>query len=654
MAYHTYVAIILTIGLPCTVSLAVGIRKRKEIISFLSRNKRTILIEEILFLAFFFLTWFIKMGSADLWGAEKFPDFSIFNRFYTDTSFPPLDNWLSGYPINYYYMGHLIWGAFGRMIAIPAAYFHNLSLVFIISMIFSSAFSLAYNMTKRLSIGLFAGLCTALVGNLSAVEQIITGGIKSFNWWESSRVIENTINEFPYWSFQLGDFHAHFTSLPVFMILIASLISVFSQGIDGQSVSKTKSRHALNILLISLPSAIASAINPWNFPPCILLVILCAFILRREPDATLRNRLSVAIIYGLSVAALSLLMFLPFYLSYSPPPTSLKILPRYVASDIYEFLIVFGFPMTFISLYLAFSLKEHWGKKALLMLLVSIALSTMAIIYKPAAVVGMLCILLCLSAVFACLRKPLGLLEGLFTFSLLILLGCEFLFIDDYFRQNLQRFNTVFKFHYIAYCVLLMLTPVALSQIRARSKNRIFRWTVNAVFVLLFTASAVYLPIGTWGKDVNMKGRYFYKDLTLNGERFLQKDHPDEYKAMRWIMRNTPPDSVILEATGPSYQYYGRFATFTGRLSVLGWSDHEWVWRPKMWDKIKERKDDVARIYSSTDETEITRLINLYKVNYIVVGSLERGNYQATSLNKLADIYSKVFETGKVVIYKTK
>ena len=70
----------------------------------------------------------------------------------------------------------------------------------------------------------------------------------------------------------------------------------------------------------------------------------------------------------------------------------------------------------------------------------------------------------------------------------------------------------------------------------------------------------------------------------------------------------------------------------TGLPTVIGWRVHEWLWRSKVAD-VDFKAEDVRRIYTSTDEDQVKRLLTNYDVSYIFIGSTEREKY-GDSLNE--------------------
>ena len=78
---------------------------------FLRQNKRMILVVEVLF-TLAFIAWAIlrayapdKIMNA---GGEKFMEIAFLNAILNSQHFPPLDPWLSGFAISYYYFGYVM------------------------------------------------------------------------------------------------------------------------------------------------------------------------------------------------------------------------------------------------------------------------------------------------------------------------------------------------------------------------------------------------------------------------------------------------------------------------------------------------------------------------------------------------------------------
>ena len=65
-----------------------------------------------------------------------------------------------------------------------------------------------------------------VIGNLDAVRQVWeqrVGVRDGFDFWRSTRVIDFTINEFPWFSAIWADVHPHVINFPIFILLLTLL-----------------------------------------------------------------------------------------------------------------------------------------------------------------------------------------------------------------------------------------------------------------------------------------------------------------------------------------------------------------------------------------------------------------------------------------------
>ena len=199
-------------------------------------------------------------------------DFAFLNASMIASTFPPMDPWLSGHGISYYYFGYLTMGLPGVLAGIPSGVVYNLALALLPAMAAMGAVSLvcavALRMGARLKtafgVGLLAALMLGFLGNLEGVFEMLRAwgggsdgfwqsvGIKGLDasnagasffpsdhwwWWRSSRVIDTvvagvsldpTIHEYPFFSWFLGDLHPHVMSIPFVLLFVAFSFSLFS------------------------------------------------------------------------------------------------------------------------------------------------------------------------------------------------------------------------------------------------------------------------------------------------------------------------------------------------------------------------------------------------------------------------------------------
>jgi uncharacterized membrane protein len=101
--------------------------------------------------------------------------------------------------------------------------------------------------------------------------------------------------------------------------------------------------------------------------------------------------------------------------------------------------------------------------------------------------------------------------------------------------------------------------------------------------------------------------------------------------AIRWLNEHAKPNDVLLEAPGCGYTINGelptgRFSTFTGIPTVIGWNGHERQWRggqPDLLDSIVPRAADVSSMFEDPDPAT-NPLFDEYGITLMVVGDFEK------------------------------
>ncbi|MFL5761404.1 MAG: DUF2298 domain-containing protein [Thermomicrobiales bacterium] len=251
-------AVVIGVLLAAAVSLAAVWPQRRLILADLRSRWREIYVAEGIFLAAFLLfVWFRSMNP-DLWqlwrGGEKPMEFAYFNAVTRSAHFPPYDPWFAGGYINYYYYGYVLVATVTRLTGIVPAVAFNLAVPTFFALTILGAWSFTANVLrmmtaelkwrswwKPLAAGLLGPLFVALLGNLDMPLLVARGeygypktssggivGIAAGIWstlvhrhelptdafWASSRIIDGTVNEFPYWTFLFSDLHPHLMAIP--------------------------------------------------------------------------------------------------------------------------------------------------------------------------------------------------------------------------------------------------------------------------------------------------------------------------------------------------------------------------------------------------------------------------------------------------------
>lgn len=89
-------------------------------------HRRFIVISEVLFLLAFLLWALVRAANPDIIHTEKFMEMGFINAILKSPTLPPLDPWLSGYSISYYYFGYLLSAMLIRVTGVDSSIGYNL------------------------------------------------------------------------------------------------------------------------------------------------------------------------------------------------------------------------------------------------------------------------------------------------------------------------------------------------------------------------------------------------------------------------------------------------------------------------------------------------------------------------------------------------
>lgn len=593
---------------------------------------------------FLFFAWQRSMAP-DIFGAEKYMDFAFLNSLLRSDTFPPADPWMSGGSINYYYFGYLAYSNLIRLSGIPSHVAYNLCVATVGGLGFAEFAALGYRLTERWFFAALSGALTMVAGNLDGFLQWLErGSLTPMDYWRSSRVVAkgDTINEFPFFSTIHGDLHPHFMVLPVTGLLFGLLLDrhLFPRRTDDSPAPW------LGLGLIGFVLGAMVCISTWELPVGALLVFL---MLGRDlplwplvSKARLRLAAEVA-----GILVLAFVLFLPFYLNFQAPAGN-GIGAKLARTSLLEFLIVFGqflFPLVLLAVFEARRLVNTSSEGRHMLM----ALALLLIFLAAAAGNAVIPLLLLTGAGLLALnyrvdddswRAPLNLA----IVGLIALLVCEVVFVRDSYGEKLYRMNTVFKLYFQAWLLLALAAPWALATLI----NREWNWgpapkVVAALGGLLLVAACAY-PVGLTLTRQNSPW-----PLALDGTAYLEREHPDDFAAIVWLRNNVQGQPVLLEASGDPYSYYARFASNTGLPTVMGWANHEGLWRGH--DQIVEaRKRDVKQIYAAPTLEAAAPLLDRYAVKYILVGDLERHDFKQ-GLPKFDEL-KVAFRQGQTTVYE--
>jgi len=593
--------------------------------------------------------------SPDVWTTEKPMDMAFLAASNRSETFPPEDPWLAGADLNYYYLGHLAMGVLVKLTDVAPDEGYNLAVAALFGLTAAAVFTVAGTVwgaargeRGAVRAGLGAVGLVVVAGNLEGARLLVADGgpLIDYDWFAASRVDPDTIVEFPWFSFLLGDLHAHVLVLPFTLLALAFSLQVVLAGprLSGWLRVTFEAGGA------ALATGFLYAVNSWSYPVMAGLLALAVVAWLRDPRSGPAR--PAAVRWLLAVLALSVLLILPFQLSFDPAARGIGVVEagRGFAGWLRDELLLLGSLLVFVALAFAGRLlatRRPARNAAWIAVGAVVAGSLLASLeWAHVAVLAVLLALALQALLSSRVAPPLRLVWLLVAGGLACLLGPELLYVRDEFDDSaLYRMNTVFKLDYQAWLLLGLGGIGALAWWDAWLPRRAARrgFTVVAAAVLL--AAAVYPVAGTYARKQGFGG-----SPTLDGLGWLRDRAPGDPGAIAWLDEHAPAGSVVLEAVGEDYSAFGhgRISTFTGLPTVLGWAGHERQWG----HDVGTRADEVRQAYAGSSVEVARPVLDRYGVRYVVVGPLERTDYGDAGAAKWAQLGRRVYSEGGTEIWE--
>lgn len=585
------------------------------------KRLRFILAEELLFFIAL-LFWVIVRGQEpSIRGLEKFMDFGFINSILRSKYFPPLDMWLSndpthlnGYPINYYYFGHLTGAVLTKLAGIASDKTYNLILATIFALGITQTFSLSFNIIvnafKRMKSAIIGGfLATFLVnfgGNLHPIYLFTTGytaenplpfwrilsGFNPTKYWypNATRFIPLTIHEFPIYSWVVADLHGHVFDIPFVLLTLAILFLLFSNFKFQISKTLFSNFYTPISIFLGFLTAVHYMTNAFNGPIYIFLATIVIFFL---------FKFSRQFFINLAVLVLSFIIFtLPFSFSFSPFASGIGV---NCPPDFLVNLKKLG-PFLF--------LKENCQVSPLWMLLILWGFFLFNFIF-----------------LIVITRKEPSIINNFvlvfFSFGTFLIVIPEFFYIKDIYPAHF-RANTMFKLGYQAFIIMGIAsayTYILFKQPIIKLKNKILHNSYLIIHTSLFLLVAIYPYFAITSYYGKLE-----KTPNLDGSSWI-KDQYSEYKEIiDYFNTKVTGRPTILEAQGDSYTDFNVVSSYTGLPTVAGWWVHEWLWRGNA-DVVGKRIPDVQTLYESDNLQQTENLIKKYQIKYVIFGTNEKTKY---------------------------
>ena len=218
---------------------------------------------EIVFAAGFLLFTGIRAFNPEIYWGEKPMDFSILNILVRTRTLPASDPWFAGAPLGYYVFGHQMVAFLTMLTGLSTRFTFNLAFGLLGGLLVQGSFTLLRNWARTLRAGVAGGALVALLGNLSGLREWLVNH-RALDWnyfWATSRVIKDTINEYPFWSLVFADLHAHVLAMPLFLLFCSA--AVHFVRVNSDPPARTVSRIASGVIL-GFSAAAQALTNAWD------------------------------------------------------------------------------------------------------------------------------------------------------------------------------------------------------------------------------------------------------------------------------------------------------------------------------------------------------------------------------------------------------
>ncbi len=426
----TRAAILFAAALVSLVSAYIWRRNRQALAQYLRQNVRLIVATEVVFVLAFFGWALVRAYNPEIAATEKPMEIAFLNAILRSDRFPPIDPWLSGFAISYYYFGYLLVAMLTRLSGVPSTVAFNLGKALLFALTATGCFGLLHDLISldvgdrgqgwlsRVMWSLLGPIFVLVIGNLEVVfEMLHNRGLGSpafwrwldvnglidapvsgdwiprdnWWWWRASRVVNDRdlmgghmeiIDEFPQFSFLLGDMHPHVLGLPFVVLCLAlalnlllgardwALIACSSESPDIAAPRLWAHRllhlfrslwrdHRWDMLILALCLGSLGFINTWDLPVYLLVIVGSFWIGQRGQQRA--DALWTTPVFAAPLGVLSIALYLPFFLTFQSQAGGM--LPLFFnVTRVHQYLMMFGVFVFIIASMLVVQIVRDHGR----------------------------------------------------------------------------------------------------------------------------------------------------------------------------------------------------------------------------------------------------------------------------------------------------
>lgn len=504
----------------------------------------------------------LRLLNPEVYWGEKPMEAAILTSLWRAPTLPPMEPWFAGSPLHYYFFGYLPFGLLGRALDLELGVVFTLATATVPALAMGCAVGAGWLLSGRVAGGVLAAVLAQLTGTAASVLRPSLLADPSFDrFWAVSRVIPDTINEFPVWTALFADLHPHFMAFPG---LLAAVVA-------GSAVAVGRWPLRTGLYLMAGVMACQGMANTWEVP--VLLGLAGAAVLAVMGKRLFSSRGMAMAAEGVAGAGLLIVVVtLPFWRSVRLTPGGMS-LAEGARPEVLHYLELFGVPLALGAIAFLGTVLAPWG--ALLAGQATTPPSSARRQFWAWVVVG---------AGVVAVMVP------------------EVVTVAD-------RMNTVFKFHLQAH----MLLAVGLAGVLAGVLPRLSRpvrwsgWVVAGAVVAVGLATTLACAAAVVGTR-----RVPGPRPALDGAAYLAHWRPGTAAAVAALTR-LPHGMVVAEPLGPPYSDSLRIPMFTGNPAVVGWEYHLWQ-RRQAWGAIVMRQRDLRVLLEGQDQEVVNALARRYGV----------------------------------------
>ncbi len=648
---------------------------------------------ELVFVLFFLLWTYVAGFRPEAYGTEKFMDYGFMMAMMRSEAIPAPDMWYAGENLNYYYGGQYFAVFLTKLTRTEVAQTYNLMRTMIAGFAFALPFVLVRQMvwdfhtsrglrkTSSATIaGVLAGAFVSLAGNM---HYLVVGKLEplfrklfglaesEYSYWfpNSTRYIgyypegnDKTIHEFPSYSFILGDLHAHVVNIMfvlAFICIIYAMVQRYQQAVkdklqDNLVVTREYFVNQLAaepyILVFAFFIGLFHWTNYWDFVIYFVMggfgVIYCNYLkfskLEKKSD-TIKYTALLSLCHAVWIFALATVFALPFTMQFDSMANGIALAQNH--SRLHQWWLIWGVQFVMAVTFFVAVFVE-WKKKN------STVKKIGAVGAKEADEEASEEDDFEEAAVKAAKAEDMqsaaekfeisyvdwfGIILGVSALGLILI--PELVYVRDIYEAGFARANTMFKLTYQAFTMFGLLMAYMFARMLMLKKQRVTKVIVTIGLLLTIgTCGYIVNAVGAWFGDVQDVSLYKGLDATA----FLENSFASDAAAIDWLNQNVEGNAIIVEAQGDSYSDYERVSAMTGLPTIMGWYVHEWLWRGEP-EELNQRQADLEVIYTADDEALVRQTLDLYNVEYVYVGRLEREKYANINERMLSSLGEIVF-----------